>query len=107
MNLLNEIYKQIPKFECIEGCHDCCGPTIFSKTEWDAIEDKRMATDITCPYASDKGCDIYNQRPLICRMFGAVDDPRLKCPHGCRPKKLMKKKKAHEIINQYHGMIDL
>ena len=32
-----------------------------------------------------KRCKVYAVRPMICRLFGAVDHPKLTCPHGCRP----------------------
>jgi uncharacterized protein len=30
---LRELYAQIPRFKCIEGCTDCCGPVAASKEE--------------------------------------------------------------------------
>ena len=72
--------KQIPAFKCKEGCTDCCGPVPFSKWEWAQIKDQRLAKGITCPYASGAGCEIYEDKPIICRLMGTV--PKLKCPHG-------------------------
>jgi Fe-S-cluster containining protein len=36
-----------------------------------------------CIALKDGQCSIYNERPLICRAWGAVQS--LPCPHGCRP----------------------
>lgn len=36
-----------------------------------------------CAHLGDKGCGAYDERPLICRLFGAT--PALPCPHGRRP----------------------
>jgi Putative zinc- or iron-chelating domain len=36
-----------------------------------------------CIYLKDERCTAYQQRPLICRAWGAV--PNLSCPHGCTP----------------------
>ena len=37
----------------------------------------------SCPHLGDNGCQVYAERPLICRLFGTT--PRLACPHGLRP----------------------
>src|SRR6266702_1885774 len=30
-------------------------------------------------------CSVYKIRPLICRLWGMVDTPLLRCPYGCVP----------------------
>jgi len=98
---LDEARKMIPEFTCKKGCHDCCGPVPFSKEEWSRVPDKRKATSLTCPYVGEKGCDIYEERPLMCRLFGAVED--LKCPHGCAPLFFLNWRNAQEILRQVMG----
>jgi Fe-S-cluster containining protein len=39
--------------------------------------------DLSCPHLGDQGCQVYAERPLICRLFGTT--PRLACPNGKRP----------------------
>lgn len=99
--LLKKLQDRIPSFTCIPGCHDCCGPVPFSKIEWNAVKDKRMAKGINCPYQCEEGCAIYKDRPLICRLFGASEDQRLKCPHGCGPKKPLTKEETAKIMVEY------
>lgn len=100
---IRKLYNKIPSFECIPGCTDCCGPIPFAKSEWNIISDKRQGLKISnnCPYSLNSQCDIYDQRPLICRLFGASLDPLLKCPHGCRPDKPLTKKQSNKIRKQY------
>ena len=43
--------------------------------------------DLSCPHLGDKGCQIYAERPLICRLFGTT--PRLACPQGKRPEAMV------------------
>lgn len=80
---------RIPSFECIPGCHDCCGPVTTSSEEMARLPVKSDAehaaalADFSCPHLSDKGCQVYTERPLICRLFGTT--PRLACPNGKRP----------------------
>jgi uncharacterized protein len=99
-----QLYDRIPKFECKKNCTDCCGPVPFSKWEWSRVKDKRKGTGLTCPYAVNGRCEIYDKRPLICRLFGTVED--LRCPHGQRPKKLLTKEEAYEILIEYSELID-
>lgn len=48
-------------------------------------EAKRQAAleNYSCPHLAAKGCTVYAERPIICRVFGTT--PRLPCPHGRRP----------------------
>ena len=104
MNALKQIkalYQQIPKFKCKPGCTDCCGPIPFAKSEWDNIKDKRCASSLTCPYAVAGQCEIYEDRPFICRLYGATSDPDLRCSHGCAPAIPLTKAKAAELMGRY------
>lgn len=81
--------KHIPSFECKAGCHDCCGPVTASSEEManlpvktDAAHEAALA-GLNCPYLGINGCEVYAERPLICRLFGTT--PRLACPNGKRP----------------------
>lgn len=94
---------KIPEMTCIPGCHDCCGAPPFSRREqrqvhieaqmrgikWMELPDDGAAVpygkteSLVCPFLGQNGCTIYEKRPLMCRLFGHVDHPRMKCPHGC------------------------
>lgn len=37
-----------------------------------------------CCFSSLDGCMIYENRPLVCRLFGASEQPRMRCPHGAK-----------------------
>ncbi len=80
---------RIPDFECIPGCHDCCGPVTTSTVEMARLPVKTEAehaaalAELNCPHLGERGCTVYAERPLICRLFGTT--PRLACPHGRRP----------------------
>lgn len=81
--------RRIPAFECEPGCHDCCGPVTASGEEMARLPVKSDAEHATaleafsCPHLGDTGCQVYAERPLICRLFGTT--PRLACPNGKRP----------------------
>jgi len=39
---------------------------------------------VTCPFAREGRCTIHEHRPILCRLYGAVDDPRVLCSYGVR-----------------------
>jgi len=49
----------------------------------------------SCPHLADHGCDVYAERPLICRLFGTT--PSLPCPRGRRPDLMIDPKVESEI----------
>lgn len=59
-----------PTRGCMKGCHECCGPVAFSRWEWARVEHRAANNGLTCPYLGETGCEIYAERPIICRLFG-------------------------------------
>ena len=99
-HIIRALRRRIPAFECEPGCHDCCGPVPFTGWEWKRLcKDMQdcILTDLNCPFLGPQGCKIYSERPILCRLFGAVDTPRLICPKGRRPEKLLSEKEGAEI----------
>lgn len=83
---LQAIYAQIPVFKCIRKCTDCCGPIFMSGLERFLIRKPGKHTGmVSCPWRENGGCGIYPFRPLVCRLFGAVDHPGLTCTFGRSP----------------------
>ncbi|MEW6115362.1 MAG: YkgJ family cysteine cluster protein [Nitrospirota bacterium] len=99
MKRIKKLYAEMPSFTCLEGCTECCGPIPFTRDEWKRVKDKRKATSVDCPYFLNGRCDIYADRPFICRLYGAAED--LKCPYGCRPEKLLTAEKSAELTKAY------
>ena len=87
-DIIVRLREQIPSFECVKGCHDCCGPVTTSSEEMsrlpvksDAEHDEALA-DLRCVHLGPDGCTVYTERPLICRLFGTT--PRMACPNDRR-----------------------
>lgn len=97
--VIKELREEIPSFECIPGCTDCCGPIVFSKWEWSQVKEKKEAESIDCPYSLQSKCEIYDDRPILCRIYGTVED--LLCPHGKRPPTLLTKEQGKDIMRRY------
>ena len=104
---LRRLYKQIPTFECRDGCTDCCGPVPVSP-----LEAKRLDLEgqtliptkqncLTCPFVDQGRCSVYADRPFMCRLFGTVDTSLLRCPHGCRPEKMLTPLQAQLLKEEY------
>ena len=81
--------RHIPAFACEPGCHDCCGPVKASSEEMARLPLKSAAqhaaalAELSCPHLGAQGCQVYAERPLVCRLFGTT--PRLPCPRGRGP----------------------
>ena len=88
-HIIRFLREHIPSFACIPGCHDCCGPVTTSSEEMSRLPFKSDAehatalTNLSCPHLGAQDCQVYTERPLICRLFGTT--PKLACPNGQRP----------------------
>jgi hypothetical protein len=96
--------RHIPSFVCKPGCHDCCGPVTTSTQEmaWlpvkTAEEHNAALAQLSCPHLGANGCEVYDDRPLICRLFGTT--PTLACPNGHRPPEMINPR-IEQKLNQF------
>lgn len=90
------LYAQIPRIPGCDGrCWTSCGPVNLSDRERQRI---RAAGHRITPYeqamasvetfycealTGDKRCAVYDLRPMVCRLWGAVEN--LPCAYGCVP----------------------
>jgi Fe-S-cluster containining protein len=123
---LDAIYAAIPPVSgCRKGCSDCCGPIPLGTIEADRIKhfvrpaarhaaipsaEAIVSTPANacggCAYATVSGCAIYNDRPFICRLFGAVADVvDLTCPHGARAEQPLDRDQADALGMRYMEFI--
>ena len=117
---LQKLYDLIPKFKCIEGCTDCCGPVPASReekrhaprlAETAAIIENLVDQNIVnwcsaCVYARPgHGCAIYEHRPFICRLFGTSEDPKLQCHHGYHSEKQFTVQQTTDLILRYFRLL--
>jgi hypothetical protein len=66
----------------------------------DAEHDLALAT-LSCPHLGVNGCQVYAERPLICRLFGTT--PQLACPNGRRPEQMIDtriERKIHQFFTE-------
>lgn len=119
---LKKIYKRVPDCHCKGLCVQACGPVPFSATERAKVEslaphgwidwENPVGTyipvsdensDLICPFLQQGKCSIYDDRPLVCRMYGAAE--KLQCEHGCKP--TVSVQKEAEIRNEYFRLIQM
>jgi Fe-S-cluster containining protein len=124
MNKLDHLYKYLPDVKCKGLCSTQCTVIPVSNVERarikeDTGEDKfrdwqQFFEDykalgsygltpspdcLKCPHLNEnKRCDIYDIRPLICRLYGVIKS--LKCPHGCLPNRWLKERDAKKLIEK-------
>lgn len=111
------LWAKIPDAGCRGLCVEACGPIGMTRLEADILTGTGRADPAllephgrgllfipdngVCPMLDDGGrCTVYAVRPAICRGFGAVDHPLMRCPHGCQPSGgLMPADRFHAIVN--------
>jgi len=111
INILNDLRKKIPDgFQCKKGCHDCCGIIVWSPIEWMLLPDKFKGLKqegLECPYYNDEGCLVYEHRPILCRLFGVVDNPMMICPHKLLPADHLTNEQSTAIMAEYIKLIEV
>lgn len=87
---LKLIYADLPIVPCKGLCHYTCTVIPFSPVEARVIREvhgvilRFNEKTQRCSALVDKRCSVYDDRPLICRVFGVADGSMV-CPHGCHP----------------------
>jgi Fe-S-cluster containining protein len=115
---IDALLSGLPKFQCKEGCADCCGPIQLSRLEYmrciqasgrtaekvrQQMQDNLKQGIYACPLldTETKKCSVYAARPAICRLFGVVKGELL-CPHGYAPESsaLLSNEQAQQILRK-------
>ena len=106
---LETLYAALPRITCQRQCQEACGPVLMSRVEWLRVlrhprGRKTMQADLTCPMLRDGGCAVYQIRPLICRLYGLMEDPRMRCPFGCVPERWVSDDEARAWLEEAQGI---
>jgi Fe-S-cluster containining protein len=64
----------------------------------DAVAAVERGEDYYCPALADGRCTVYEDRPTICRLWGAAQS--MPCPHGCTPADALTQEESHELLRQ-------
>ena len=108
---LAAIYDRIPAIDCKGACHTSCGPVGASAYERQRLAERgvsllslRRALTLLavgkspdCPALTPLGrCSVYDVRPLICRLWGVVED--MPCTYGCVPERYLTSAEARQML---------
>ncbi len=77
------LYSLLPELECKGLCSESCRHIACSKTEYERLGSLTMDAEGYCSFLKDGRCSVYENRPMICRLWGI--DETMQCPHGCIP----------------------
>jgi len=97
--IVRKIRAKIPEFDCLPGCHKCCGPVVWSKWEIDHVQTPKSGNTAVCPYLADSGCEVYRHRPIMCRLFGTSED--MPCPVGRGPLERLSLAESKDLLRSY------
>ena len=109
---LTELYKKIPEVDCPYGCTKCCGPVPLSKSEAAVLGKTELMTNwdketMNCEFMSKDGtrCDVYEDRPFICRIFGCESEGIYRCPVVCHRPTPLTEHDALLLTEEYFNII--
>lgn len=104
---LEALYAELPHLECRGLCAVSCGAISMGLHEARRIErvsgeSLRLMTSLSenCPYLEAERCAVYEARPLVCRLWGMVDAPGLRCDHGCAPERWLTHAEALQYVRR-------
>src|SRR5271166_6136601 len=107
---LDAIYAELPSINCKGDCHTTCGVIALTR-----LEELRLRATSRSPHADGFTCSIldrsnrckaYEKRPAICRLFGLIDDPRMKCPYGCEPERVLTPAEGDVFLHRIQAVND-
>jgi len=118
---IRALYASLPSVPCKGLCQASCGPidACVGPVEREMAGGLDLAVmewpPAACPMLTEDGkCSKYENRPYICRAWGAIDHPDMTCPWGCRPSRMLTEKegldhlrKLMEIEARYAGETNL
>jgi uncharacterized protein len=95
------LYANLPEIECKGFCHQSCGPVPATRAEVKAIEDRAgkpfgPRSDGYCSMLDGGRCTVYEDRPLMCRLWGLVE--KMKCPWGCVPERWVSNSESRVLL---------
>lgn len=102
---LEALYARLPRITCQRQCQEACGPVLMSRLEWLRVRRHApgkgtLTPALTCPMLRQGRCAVYGVRPLICRLYGLIDDPRMRCPFGCVPERWVTQAEAQALLEE-------
>lgn len=99
--------KKLPFVKRKGLCQESCSAAPCTLAEAEKLgslpaEGWAEGDELTCAWLGKDGrCSTYETRPLICRLFGAVQG--MECPHGCRPRRWPRERHQRQWSDKVWG----
>lgn len=96
---LQALYAELPTIVCRGLCDGACGPVMVSRLEVEQLGAPLTfhARTLRCVFLTDdRRCVAYDQRPMICRVYGMSRG--LPCAHGCVPDRWLTEAEGREFV---------
>lgn len=103
---LEALYAELPAIECQKKCAEACGVILMTRIEWRRIKRVTDRTEIdparptTCPMLVNDLCSVYKLRPMICRLWGLVDNEYMRCIFGCKPDRYLTTEEGYSFLQR-------
>lgn len=95
-----EIYAKIPQTHCSDSCYKCCTNIVqFSRSEEEAMGGYEW--NGKCSHLVDGKCSVYENRPFVCRIFGA--SVLFKCD-DCMCDEPLGEDETRKLVHEYISM---
>lgn len=119
---LRELYEQVPEVPCKGACHGACcfiGASVHEVQKIERLigrkfetldrrevapvqafgQDARPLARFVCSALTEDGrCSVYDDRPMICRIFGTTE--KMRCYRGCQPERMLSDDEARELYRE-------
>lgn len=105
---LDRLYARLPEIRCRGLCWRSCGAVPMAAAEWDRLVVRvgrvplPVVVDETgayCPLLTTaRHCKAHDIRPMLCRLYGLVDDGKMHCEFGCVPDRWVTEEEAFELL---------
>lgn len=100
---LDALYATLPALVCQRQCQESCGVIVMTRVEWVRIQRQlgyrpKGRPTLTCPMLKQGRCVVQAIKPMICRLWGLVDNSRMRCPWGCVPERWLSDEEAAAFL---------
>jgi Fe-S-cluster containining protein len=99
----------LPRLQCKGLCQEACGPVPGTRLEearlisLTGIQPDVDPETLTCIYLQEGRCSAYDERPMICRLYGMVQG-EMECEHGCVPDRWLSDAEGKRLLRDVEAI---
>lgn len=90
---LSERYGAVHHIQIVRHLDETTGAVVVAPTLGVSTDPDHAG----CPFYRQNRCSIYEDRPLMCRIYGHPVGELAGCPHGCRVERPMRRGRVREL----------